>query len=319
MLPLLAFAIIRIGLYFNLDTLLPSINYSDAARRLRTGRFHISVKESQSDEVSQRLLSTAHNDSSLAKVLQLYGGPICKDHIDARLAHSCPHRICGEYNLWYDDVYRNIQPPSISPAFQSSHYYQSAFAKRNVSGRKVVISIGHNGLGQELYQHYFAQRVAEEVHAYLFVSSWEEIYGHSRPDPNAARWQDLAAMDPLFMWHNLPPDHPARTLCSEGNMSYSKRPVDIRSRGKGKDGHDFDARLRAFLLPAGGTDCLITTGFFHHKETCADTVRRMWPGLSNRDMLHTYAPPVLPLGPRDMVIPFSCQSSFLGECSHSLV
>jgi hypothetical protein len=249
---------------------------------------------------SGRELSSHDNTQNhpFTKILQVYGGPICKDHIGIKaLANSCPKRPCGEYDLWYNDVYKGITPSINTATFQNSHYFNSPFIHH--PRPKVVISLGHNGIGNEFFQHYFAQRVAEHVHAAMFAATLGDDLTSVGAGDRSRR-----GLDEAMEWAALPESHPAREICRQSNFSYTKRPVDMRRANR----TEFDAQLREFLIPDGTINCLITYGFFHYRDTCRDSATKMWKHLTSEESLRNISssPGYVALGPRDMVVAFSC-------------
>eukprot|EP00602_Paraphysomonas_sp_CaronLab_P011429 CAMPEP_0185042608 /NCGR_PEP_ID=MMETSP1103-20130426/42449_1 /TAXON_ID=36769 /ORGANISM="Paraphysomonas bandaiensis, Strain Caron Lab Isolate" /LENGTH=252 /DNA_ID=CAMNT_0027582705 /DNA_START=1128 /DNA_END=1883 /DNA_ORIENTATION=+ len=213
---------------------------------------------------------------------------------------------CGEYNLWYDDVYRNSTPDTSSQIYRRSHYFNSIY---NTTSRnsKVIVSLGHNGFGNQLFQHYFAQRLAEHLHIPMYMSTMS--VGHLAPNTDTgSQWNELVA-DPVFLWDSLPSDHPARELCRENNFTYSKRPVDIRSR-KGNDKLEFDDKLASFLDPEGSVRCMITLGYFQSKGTCIDTARKMWPPLADSSSF-VFNPRIV-FNSTNIVLHMRCASSHYG-------
>ena len=252
------------------------------------------------------LVVPAYDKSRLAQVLHDNGGPLCRDNVWLSLNSKCATpNVCGEYDLWFNDVYLGITPDVNSPIYRNSEYFKSPFT--NSTNRKIVVSIGHNGLGNQFFQHYFAQRVAEQVHGQMYMKPME---GPALP-PNTAHgamWNHMVS-DPTLVWDLLPADHPARTICLHSNITYARRPIDMRSQTS-LEKSNFLAGLASFLDPKGSVRCLVTLGYFQDKGTCRHTAQRMWPILADRASF--VFRPRIAFGSRDLVIHFRCAESHYG-------
>lgn len=239
---------------------------------------------SRSALASRRLKKT----NPVVERIRSLGGPLCREEM---LPASCPMVTCMSYEDWHQSVYRN---------------------QTTAVRRKVILSVGHNGFGNQLFQHYFALQLAQHLNAVLYITKIEikQSPGSSMP-PNTHEGAESIdrVSDPLMFWSSLPPDHPDRLACLRSNVTYSKRPVDIRSRNSTQQAL-FADQLINFLDPNGEVECLISIGYFQSKDICVDTVHKMWPALVNQPN-RSFVPKISFL-PSDIVLHLRCQPSHYG-------
>jgi hypothetical protein len=240
----------------------------------------------------------------ITHLLQTIGGPICREEIHTT---ACPPLPCLDYHQWYQSIYKqtfnNLKKKS----------------KKNNNKRKIILSVGHNGFGNQLFQHYFALQVALYTNSILYLTKIDLQHSptSSALPPNThdgAEWIDLIS-DPLMFWSSLPDSHPDKVACQRSNLTYSKRPYDIRSRNSTQK-IKFNLDLLQFLDPNGEIECLITIGYFQNKDLCLDTIYKMWPSLVNQPN-RTFVPN-MQFEPNDLVIHMRCQPGHYGVPSESL-
>lgn len=222
-------------------------------------------------------------------------GPFCREEIPLSY---CPEIKCFDYDKWYQKVYKK---PKLK--------------RLEVTRRKVVLSIGHNGFGNQLFQHYFALQVAQHVNARLYFSMIEsEHFSAGYLPPNTiegTKWIKQVS-DPRMFWSSLPSNHPDKLACSRKNLTYSKRPADIKKR-IGIENTKFQFQLLNFLDPEGDIECLITLGYFQNKETCFNSAYKMWPSLINNP--NRPFTPRFQFNPDDIVIHLRCAVGHYGTPS----
>jgi hypothetical protein len=233
------------------------------------------------------------------KAIHEMSGPICLEQ-SGGINHACVYsKPCGNYDFWYDEIYNNVTVPQNDSARKRVSYFTSPWAR--IHPNKVVLSMAHNGFGNQLFQHYFAQRLAEHMHIPMYMTTVGGPYLPPNTD-SGSKYNKLAA-DPRLLWSNLPEDHPAKELCRHSNFTYGRRPVDLRQHSADKE-NKFAASLTSFLDPDGAVKCLISVGYFQDKGICTHTAKRMWPALADRGSA-LFAPRV-EFGPRDLTIHFRC-------------
>lgn len=237
---------------------------------------------------------TSHDKAFLARIRSI-GGPLC-DAIFGFMRNDpnylCdPKRTCGDYDSW-------LQASTIPVADVS---------------RKVVLSIGHNGLGNQFFQHSFAQNVAQHIGASLYLTSMDVTSIGKRVPQNTVQGSQWARgiMEPMFQWDALPASHYARQACASKNASFFARAVDFRSKYRNASSVRDD--LLEFLDPTGRIGCLVLVGYFQNKANpCLGNVRRVFSGMASL-LPPPQLPPPLPFSTSDIVIHMRCaKNAFLG-------
>jgi hypothetical protein len=143
--------------------------------------------------------------------------------------------------------------------------------KHNMSStaKKIIVSYGHNGLGNQLWQHHFAQSVAMSTGSKLYITQIPSEYTfQSKLPPNTeiGSWVVRKALDRRFLFKSLGHDHRDRMSCLQNNFSFFDRGVDRRRIAI--DIHsqqEFTQQLLRFLGSSGEVRCMVLLGFFQSK------------------------------------------------------
>lgn len=166
---------------------------------------------------------------------------------------------------------------SSSGAIITSKYERNPFGYSSTQ-RKIVVSVGHNGFGNQLFQHYFGYRLAQHTHAKLYLTSIDK-FSPGRPPPNTLSGASLVGLitEDALEWDRLPPDHEARRLCRASNFTFSVRPKDFRFR---HNRSKFLEDITSFLDPReGAIRCVFLIGYFIDRNVCIEDVRKIWSAL----------------------------------------
>ncbi len=257
--------------------------------------------------------------SEFQKILIREGGPLCRQHLERKHHHLCPPFECGKYHRWRTTAYQYDKS-----FFNGSETYDEekntiinsdTMVNDSINNKKkIVISVGHNGLGNQLFQHYFGYSLARHMNAQFYYSSIDMIplEDHWKP-PNTItgrRFVDLIT-DSAMNWDLLPRDHIARNICRHHHMSYQMRPVDLRDK---KIMNTINKNIINFLDPNGDIRCLMSFGYFIERDVCEEDVRALWSKLYS---YQEYFPTLnVTLNPTDIVFHLRCENSHPAYISH---
>lgn len=240
----------------------------------------------------------ADGDWSFLNRIQAIGGPLCDVIVglkEKNPSYLCQRRMtCDGYEPWIQSTNGVLDP---------AHNLSMSQRKKDP---KIVVSIGHNGFGNQLFQHTFAQNVAQFHGAAMYVTSMDITSIGKRIPQNTvqgAQWA-TSIVDERLKWDLLPNDHFAKKTCSSKNATFHTRGVDFRSRYR--NGTAIRHNLLAFLEPEGDISCLILVGYFQNKanpclRNVRDTFKGLFPVLNDRT---EHFP--LPVTPSDIVIHLRC-------------
>jgi hypothetical protein len=195
--------------------------------------------------------------------------------------HQLPrhyHRTCGEPVCSWDDWLDAAQHlKNISQQTKLDSLNTTSNSKKLLPNRKkrVVVSYGHNGFGNQIWQHTFAFMVAESLGAKLLIGA---IPDYLSPDgvspPNT--WAGIQTMDRLlpssFLYDTYPKSSYERQLCDSESFFIADRPRDWRN---GTYTGLFKQSLYD-ILDDPKPRCLKFVGYFQNYPLCRDDVVRMW-------------------------------------------
>lgn len=245
-------------------------------------------------------------DTQFLSELQLAGGPLC-DFIGTLQSllpnYKCSRALdCDGYEKWLTNT-------NVKLNTNTSH-----------DTGKIVLSIGHNGFGNQIFQHVFAQNVAQFYSSALYITSMNRVsIGKRVPQHTAqgAEWISKIA-DPRLLWDTLPESHRAKGICASANASLFVRGVDFRS--KHRNATEIRDRLIRYLSPSGDIKCLVIVGYFQDKQNqCLANAKHVFKDLEKQ--IASKALEQLPFSSRDIVIHLRCPKkafSGFGLCSHIL-
>jgi hypothetical protein len=229
------------------------------------------------DQQSQRILVSSRLE-----------GSTCADYKHPSLIELCASKKnCGKkYTLWYNDLYCDISAPKVAAELKNA-------SKPAAGNPKVIISVQSSSNYEiGMFQHYFAQRIAQYLHSYMFAETSRNMLSVA-----STCSKRLQGMDSKLLWCQLAEDHPAKRTCRRSNVTYTHlQKNDLKT--------SHESPLLAFLDPSSSVECLIILGHsFPYSEVCPAAARMMWSGFVSGKV------PQLPvtLGPRDMVVPLGCE------------
>lgn len=175
-----------------------------------------------------------------------------KNNLPRRFFTDCGQPHCN-WDDWQDALQQRVRPKK----------------------QRVVLSYGHNGFGNQLWQHSVAFMIAEALHARLLVAVIpDELSPGGFIPPNT--WSGMQAMErmlpPEFLFENLPADDSARALCDAEDFYLADRPVDFRNK-------NYSANFRSnvhSLVTDSRPRCVKLLGYFQNLPLCADDAKRLW-------------------------------------------
>lgn len=189
------------------------------------------------------------------------GGTFCKylafkNILPRKYFRTCPAPTCT-WEDWSHAVVNSTQNQTNAPPF------------------RVILSYGHNGFGNQLWQHSAAFMIAESMRAKLYIATIPDTLspGGYLP-PNT--WAGITAMARLlpddFEYDVLPLDSPIRTLCEAESFYIADRPIDWRNQN-----YSNHFRQNLFdLVTDTKPRCLKLLGYFQNLPLCDDDARTLW-------------------------------------------
>jgi hypothetical protein len=103
------------------------------------------------------------------------GGPLCRELFPSELRDNCwSGNICGHHDDWRKHAYSSHHGvQQVTPRLENrSKYQRSHYSWAN---QKIVVSVGHNGFGNQLFQHFFAYNIARHMRAKLYFISYDKM------------------------------------------------------------------------------------------------------------------------------------------------
>ncbi len=148
-------------------------------------------------------------------------------------------------------------------------------AHKESQQQRVVLSYGHNGFGNQLWEHTTAFMIAEALNAKLLIAIIpDELSPDGAKPPNT--WAGVAAMKyllpPEFIYDNLPADDVFRKTCEEEKFVVADRPRDWRNR---EYSTGFKENLFQ-LITDSKPRCIKLLGYFQNLPLCPDDVKKLW-------------------------------------------
>lgn len=219
---------------------------------------------------AQQSLSSAKvkevNTQDIEQLLPQLGGTFCKylaykNVLPRKYLRICPNPSC----TWAD----------WSHATDSKTMTGTDTHSNNTLPHRIIVSYGHNGFGNQLWQHSVAFMIAESLKAKLYIAIIPETLspGGVLP-PNT--WQGVAAMSKLlpddFEYDLLPPDSPIRSLCAEEPFYLADRPVDWRNKTYI---NSFKQNLYEMITDPQPR-CMKLLGYFQNLPLCDEDARTLW-------------------------------------------
>ena len=175
-----------------------------------------------------------------------------KHQIGRKYFHDCGEPSCS-WDDWNDALVSKLKPDK----------------------ERVVLSYGHNGFGNQLWEHSVAFMIAESLKARLMVAIIpDELSPGGVIPPNS--WTGMGAMERMlpkeFQYELLPDDSPIRELCDAESFFIADRPYDWRNQNYS---NNFKHNLVS-LIEDSKPRCLKMVGYFQNLPLCAEDMKKLW-------------------------------------------
>lgn len=205
--------------------------------------------------------SLSSDSQNLESLVPHIGGTFCKflafrSQIPRKYFRDCPEPTCN-WDDWHEalNATANLKKGSYKP--------------------RVIVSYGHNGFGNQLWEHSVAFMIAEALKAKLMIAVIpDSLSPGGYIPPNT--WQGMGAMEKLlptqFLYESLPVNSSIRTMCDQEPFYMSDRPIDWRDRN-----YTSNFKPRLFdLLNDEKPRCLKLLGYFQNLPLCQEDARKLW-------------------------------------------
>jgi hypothetical protein len=149
----------------------------------------------------------------------------------------------------------------------------------NTTSNKIVLSLSHNGFGNQLWEHSFGFAVAGALGARFLVGKIPPplFVGGYMPQNTEAAFELVNHLLPNeFEYDSLPPNSHERELCEKEDFFIGDRPVDLRKGSISKESLD----KLTLMMNDPKPRCLRLLGYFQQAVFCDEDVRELW-GLKN--------------------------------------
>jgi len=196
---------------------------------------------------------------TLDEITPLVGPAMCGFLTMNRYSNWKLHKKCGQptcdWDSWIDATHNT-----------TTHH-------ENGWGHRVVLSYGHNGFGNQLWQHTFAFMVAESLQARLLIApiTLDLSPNHYYP-PNT--WPGVHAMEELlpdeFELGKQSENDADRMLCEAESFYVSDRPYDAKRNAT--YGANFRNTFRDLIIDPNPR-CLKFAGYFQVRGSSAKMCR----------------------------------------------
>jgi hypothetical protein len=146
------------------------------------------------------------------------GGTFCKFLAFKGILHRKYFNLCPQPTCAWDDW---------------NHALKSTNTTSLTTKKRYILSFGHNGFGNQLWEHSTAFNIAESLKGQLYIAAIPDNLspGGVMP-PNT--WTGMGAMErllpPQFLYENLPVDSEIRKVCDNEPFVVADRPVDWRDK-----------------------------------------------------------------------------------------
>ena len=175
-----------------------------------------------------------------------------KNQIPRRYFNDCGEPNC-DWESWNDALVSNSS------------------AKR----QRIVLSYGHNGFGNQLWEHSAGFMIAESLKAQLMIAIIpDELSPGGYIPPNS--WQGMSAMERMlpkeFQYEMLPVDSQIRKLCDSESFIIADRPIDWRDK-------NYTSNFKRNLLDLINDPkprCVKLLGYFQNLPLCAEDTKKLW-------------------------------------------
>ena len=170
---------------------------------------------------------------------------------------------------------RNFHDDCELPTCNWNSWQEAKSEEKNKEKVRYVVSYGHNGLGNQLWEHTVAFMIAESLKARLYIAIIPDTLSPDGATPPNT-FTGMNAMErllpPQFLYDKLPLNSSIRQLCDQENFFISDRPRDWRN---GSYSSRFKSSLYDLIVDPNPR-CLKMLGYFQNLPLCADDAVRLW-------------------------------------------
>jgi hypothetical protein len=180
-----------------------------------------------------------------------------------------------KYLVQRSQIPRNFHRDCEAPTCHWDSWQDAKSEKKSKEKERYVVSYGHNGFGNQLWQHTVAFMVAESLKAKLFIAIIPDTLSPDGVTPPNT-FVGFAAMERLlpnqFLYQQLPANHSIREICDKENFYLADRPRDWKND---KYTSGFKSNLQN-LITDKNPRCVKMLGYFQNLPLCADDARKLW-------------------------------------------
>ena len=180
-----------------------------------------------------------------------------------------------KYLAMKSQIPRNFFNDCEQPTCHWDSWQDAKTEKKNKEKVRYVVSYGHNGFGNQLWQHTVAFMVAESLQARLYIAIIPDTLSPDGVTPPNT-FNGMSAMERLlpsqFLYQNLPMDSSIRQICDQENFYLADRPRDWRN---GTYSSGFKSNL-VNLITDTNPRCVKMLGYFQNLPLCAEDAKKLW-------------------------------------------
>lgn len=161
------------------------------------------------------------------------------------------------------------------PTCHWDSWQDARMTKKNKEKVRYVVSYGHNGFGNQLWQHTVAFMVAESLQARLYVSVLPDslcLDGVVPPNTFSGNTAIERLLPAQFLYSSLSRNSSIRELCDRENFFLADRPKDWRN---GTYSSQFKQNL-VDIVTDTNPRCVKMLGYFQNLPLCSDDAKQLW-------------------------------------------
>ena len=201
--------------------------------------------------------AVALSSTDLTPYLDEIGGTLCaylatKSQLPKNYISKCEKPTC-HWDSWQD----------------------ARMTKKNKEKVRHVVSYGHNGFGNQLWQHTAAFMVAESLEARLYIAPAPDALspdGATAPNSFFGQSAIERLLPPQFLYSTLPANSSIRQICDAEEFILADRPKDWRN---GTYTTQFKQNL-IDLMTDKKPRCVKMLGYFQNLPLCSDDAKQLW-------------------------------------------
>lgn len=180
-----------------------------------------------------------------------------------------------KYLVQQSQLPRNYHFDCEQPTCHWNSWQDAKDEKKNKDKERYVLSYGHNGFGNQLWQHTAAFMIAESLKAKLFIAQIPDALSPGGVSPPNT-FTGMAAMERLlpkqFHYQHLPMDSPIRNVCDKELFYLSDRKPDWKNKNYSEN---FRSNVVS-IVTDNKPRCIKMLGYFQSLPLCAEDARQLW-------------------------------------------